>query len=270
MSLKFAYRLAVAAAVALVAASCATSGGLRYYRTVPSGPTLAEVPPVLANEAEVRQEVLRAYPPALVAEGVGARVEVWVHVDTTGGGRSGAVKTSGGHDDLDCAAMQVADIMEFEPALDAGRPVAVWTSRWVEFLPEAAAGGIADLDRPPCVPWDSPPVALDTNDIERWLSEAYPRDLQSRDMEGLTIRRTEIWMRVGETGEVLKYEVRESSGYEALDDAAGIVAMQMRFEPAKSLGRPVSVWVSQPVSFRSVVPRIVEPRTPWRPLHQRP
>lgn len=270
MSLRFAYRLTIAGAAALVAASCATSGGLRYYRTVPSGPTLAEVPPVLANEAEVRQEVLRAYPPALVAAGVGGRVEVWVHVDTTGGGRSGAVKTSSGHDDLDCAAMRVADIMEFEPALDGGRPVAAWTSRWVEFLPEAAAAGVADPDRPPCVPWDSLPVALETNDIARWLSEAHPGGLPARHMEGISIRSIEVWLRVGETGEVLKYEIRKSSGYEALDEAAGIVAMQMRFEPAKSLGVPMSLWVSLPISFRSVVPRIVEPRTPWRPLHQRP
>lgn len=256
-----ALRLTVSGAVALGVASCAASLPVREYPRTPSDPQPAEVPPVLANATAVQQELLRAYPPELLAREVGGRVEVWVHVDTTGNGVSGAVKTSSGNDDLDCAAMQVADVVEYEPALNQGLPADVWISEWIEFRPEAAAGRPADPGRPPCEPWDTLPVALETNDIERWLAEAYPPELRARGSGGSTL----IWLFVTEDGAALKYEVKESSGYEALDDAAGIVAMNMRFEPAKRLGRPTGVWVAQRVTFRATVPEIREPRQPWRP-----
>ena len=104
-------RLAVSSAIALTVASCATAAPNRSPPQMPANPTPVEVPPVLVNEDEVRQEALRAYPPELLAEGLGGRVEVWVRVDTAGRGWSGDVKTSSGHDELDCAAMQVGDIM---------------------------------------------------------------------------------------------------------------------------------------------------------------
>ena len=266
-------RLAVSSAIALTVASCATAAPDRDLRRTPTEPTPAEVPPVLVNEEEVRQEVLQAYPRGLLAEGLGGRVEIWVRVDTAGGGWSGTVKTSSGHDDLDCAAMQVGDAMEFEPARNQGQPAETWVSKWVEFQPEAANGAVADPNRPPCEPWDTFPVVLNSADIVPLLSAAYPREVMANDIEGVTYRSTVLRLFVEETGRVSEYEVWESSGHEALDDAAGMVAMQLRFEPARSLGRPTGVWVSQPVSFESVVPTIREPREPWRPTRppfQRP
>ena len=255
-------RLAVTGAVALTVASCAASVPSRSFRRVPSGPTPAEVSPVLANAPEVQQEVVRAYPPELHEQGVGGRVEVWVYVDSAGRGGSGAVKTSSGNDELDCAAMQVADVMEFEPALNQGVPADVWSSEWVEFRPEAAEGRVADPGRPRCEPWDTLPVPLETNEIERWLDEAYPPELSERGSGGKTL----LWLYVTESGEVLKYEIRESSGYAVLDEAAGTVAMNMRFEPARRLGLPTGIWVAQPITFRAPVPTIREPRQPRRPF----
>ena len=225
----------------------------------------AEVPPVLVNGAEVQRGVLRLYPPDLLAEGVGGRVEIWVRVDTAGRGWSGAVKTSSGDDDLDCAAMRVGDTMEFEPAKNEDQPAEVWISEWVEFRAEAVAQDLVEPGQPPCQPWDTWPVALEANDIERWLAAAFPREVMSGDPEGLTIRSTLLALFVEETGAVREYIVEESSGYDALDDAAGVVAMRMRFEPAKRLGRPTGVWVRQPISFQSLVPTLVYPRERWRP-----
>ena len=258
-------RLAVSGVIALTVASCATAAPDRHVSEMPANPTPVEVPPVLLNEDEVRQEALRAYPPELLAEGLGGRVEVWVRVDTAGRGWSGDVKTSSGHDELDCAAMQVGDIMKYEPARNQGQTAEAWVTEWIEFRPEAATGGLADPDYPVCVPWDTSPVLLNRDDVRDLLSAAFPREVMAHDAEGPTYRSTRLWLFVTETGSVSEYEVGESSGHNALDDAAGVVAMQMQFEPAKRRGRPVGIWVSQAVSFASLIPGIQEPREPWRP-----
>lgn len=101
-------------AVVLGVVSCAPRAVPRLLPEVPPGATPVEVPPDIISRAEIQQEIVRAYPPDLFARGVGGRVEVWVHIDTAGQARLGAVKASSGNDQLDCAAMQVADIMEYE------------------------------------------------------------------------------------------------------------------------------------------------------------
>ncbi|WP_420449902.1 energy transducer TonB [Candidatus Palauibacter sp.] len=204
-----------------------------------------EVPPVLKNPTEVGAMIVQAYPRDLFARGEGGRVEVWVHVDSAGNGTSGAVKTPSEQDALDCAAMQVADVMEYDPALDRGLPTEAWISEWVEFRPEAVASTALDPGGPPCEPWDEPPELLNPDDVGRWLERSYPPELRARGVGGLVVLRLQI----GELGEVMAYEVSVSSGHEALDDAAGIVAMNMRYRPAKRLGRPISVWLGQPIVF---------------------
>ena len=266
-------RLAVSGVVALTVASCATAAPDRYLPEVPENPTPVEVPPVLVNEDEVRREALRAYPPGPLVDGLGGRVEIWVRVDTAGRGWSGDVKTSSGHDELDCAAMQVGDIMMYEPARNQGRAAEAWVTEWIEFRPEAATGGLADPDYPVCVLWDTAPVLLNRDDMRDLLNAAFPREVMARNTEGVTYRSTRLWLFVEETGKVSEYKVGESSGHNALDDAAGVVAMQMQFEPAKWRGRPVGIWVSQEVSFAFLMPGIQEPREPWRltpPSFQRP
>jgi TonB family protein len=43
--------------------------------------------------------------------------------------------------------------------------------------------------------------------------------------------------------------VKQSSGHEALDDAALKVAEVMRFTPAMNDGQPVSAWIDLPIVF---------------------
>lgn len=235
--------LAVSSAVLLGVVACAPPVLPRILPEVPSGPSDVEVSPVIINGAEIQQEIARAYPPDLLARGLGGRVEVWVHVDLAGRGRSGGVKTSSGNDALDCAAMQVANIMEFGPARNQGD---IWISEWIEFQPEESAEESADPDRH-CEPWDTPLFRLESNDIGLWMQRLYPPELRRRGVGGSVA----LKLFVETSGEVVKYEVVESSGYEALDDAAGMVAMNIRFEPAKRLGRPIGVWTAQRLTFRS-------------------
>ena len=230
----------------MVCVSCAVSPAARV------GPSSWEPPqavlpyesaPVLVNEEEVSLEIRQAYPPELHEAGIGGRVEVWVRVNDEGNARSRRVRSSSGHDALDCAAMQVGSAMEFEPAIAAGQPSIAWISRWVEFEPDPSHP--PPSDRPRCEPFDAPPAQLNPQDVAKWLERLYPKDLKARGVGG----RIDVWVFVDDSGRSTKFEVRQSSGHEALDRAAVDVVRMLRFAPAKNLGMPTGVWVSQPITF---------------------
>ena len=60
---------------------------------------------------------------------------------------------------------------------------------------------------------------------------------------------THVWMYFNERGRVEDAIVGTSSGNEALDQAALRVARVYRTQPALNRGRPVPVWILQPISF---------------------
>ncbi|WP_419950087.1 energy transducer TonB [Candidatus Palauibacter sp.] len=244
--------LLAAGVASLTLVSCAGNPAAEigpWSRNPPEAPTTFERAPVPTNEADVSLELRRAYPPELHATGVGGRVEVWVHVDTAGAAVSRHVKTSSGHNALDCAAMQVGSAMQFEPAMDEGQPIPAWLTHWVEFEPEPTHP--PPPDRPRCEPFDTNPVHLTASDVTKWLEWFYPRDLRNQGVGGRAL----LWLFVDEAGDVTRHRVRESSGVEALDRAAANVATMMRFTPAKSLGIPTGVWVQQGFTFRVENPR---------------
>ena len=205
--------------------------------------------PVLVNEEQILPATRQAYPPELHEAGIGGRVEVWVRVNDEGNARSRHIRTSSGHDALDCAALQVGSAMEFEPAIAAGQPSIAWVARWVEFEPDAAHP--PPPDRPRCEPFDTNPGQVNPQDVTKWLEWFYPKDLKARGVGGRVV----LWLFVDESGTVTKHEVRGSSGHEALDRAAGEVARMLRFTPAKSLGIPTGVWVQQAFTFRAMLDR---------------
>lgn len=90
--------------------------------------TVFTVAPRLLNREEVERSLQRAYPAMLRDAGVGARVELRVHVDENGRMISAEVSRSGGHSAFDRAALDVARIMRFSPALNRDRRVSVWVS----------------------------------------------------------------------------------------------------------------------------------------------
>jgi len=91
------------------------------------------VAPELKNRAEVERALKRHYPPLLRDAGIGGDVLVWFFIDETGKVRKTLLKDSSGHKALDEAAMKVAEIMEFTPALNRDKKVPVWVQLPITF-----------------------------------------------------------------------------------------------------------------------------------------
>ena len=91
------------------------------------------VAPELRNRDAVQRALVRHYPPLLRDAGIGGDVLVWFFIDETGKVRRYQIKESSGHEALDQAALKVADIMEFTPALNRDKKVPVWVSLPITF-----------------------------------------------------------------------------------------------------------------------------------------
>ena len=109
-----------------------STGGVEDGPTV----TLYSVPPVLLNRNEVAERVTRLYPRALKKLGVGGRVMIWILIDAEGRVARSVLRQTSGRDTFDQAALKVAEIMRFEPALYSDEPVAVWLTVPIRFKME--------------------------------------------------------------------------------------------------------------------------------------
>ncbi len=90
-------------------------------------------PPELSNPDQVRRQLSREYPMFLQDNGIGGRVILWFLVDETGRVRKWLLKQSSGHKALDQAALKVAALMRFRPAMNYDRRVSVWVVLPVTF-----------------------------------------------------------------------------------------------------------------------------------------
>jgi protein TonB len=84
--------------------------------------------PEIKNRAEVAAALSREYPPLLRDAGIGGTVLVWIFIDETGSVVRTQVHTTSGQLALDQAALKVADIIQFTPALNRDKRVPVWIS----------------------------------------------------------------------------------------------------------------------------------------------
>jgi len=84
------------------------------------------VRPELKNRDAVARALERYYPPLLRDAGIGGTVVVWFFIDENGVVRKFQIKQSSGHKALDDAALRVADIMQFSPAMNMDKRVPVW------------------------------------------------------------------------------------------------------------------------------------------------
>ncbi len=91
------------------------------------------VRPDIRNRAEVARALEREYPPLLRDAGIGGSVQVWFFIDEEGAVQRTLVNESSGHKALDDAAIRVADIIEFSPALNRDKQVPVWISLPITF-----------------------------------------------------------------------------------------------------------------------------------------
>lgn len=102
-------------------------------RSAPGTFTPFTVRPDVKNRAEVGRVLEREYPSLLRDAGIGGKVVVWFYIDEEGEVEEFLVKESSGHAGLDAAALKVASIIEFTPALNRDKRVPVWIEWGITF-----------------------------------------------------------------------------------------------------------------------------------------
>jgi TonB family protein len=98
---------------------------------------------------------------------------------------------------------------------------------------------------PRFVPHEVAPVLTNRREMLDLLADNYPKLLKDAGIGGTVL----VWVFVGTGGEVLGKQVHTTSTYDALDEAALLVASHMRFSPAMNRDQPVQVWVAMPINF---------------------
>jgi len=94
------------------------------------GPTFTPftVAPTLVNMTEVQQALVREYPTRLRDAGIGGRVLLWFFIDEGGLVRRTLINQSSGQPELDQAALNVANVYRFSPAMNRENAVPVWVA----------------------------------------------------------------------------------------------------------------------------------------------
>lgn len=138
----------VAAAVLLAAQACGVDSPVTASDEDGAPPVMTQVPPELADEPvftpfttapEIlnREEVIRAmeeaYPPLLRDAGIGGTIRVYFLIDSAGRVADIRIDQSSGQAPLDQAALSVARVYRFAPALNRDEPVPVWVSFPITF-----------------------------------------------------------------------------------------------------------------------------------------
>jgi protein TonB len=91
------------------------------------------VRPEIKNRREVVQAMMRAYPPILKDAGIGGQALVWFFISEEGRVLDKRISRSSGHEQLDEAALDVASVYEFTPALNRDKVVKVWVQIPITF-----------------------------------------------------------------------------------------------------------------------------------------
>jgi len=91
------------------------------------------VKPDVKNREEVQRAMEREYPAILREAGIGGTVLVWFFINDEGHVIRTLVRETSGYAQLDQAALKVAEIIEFTPALNRDKRVPVWISLPVTF-----------------------------------------------------------------------------------------------------------------------------------------
>jgi len=114
---------------------------------------------------------------------------------------------------------------------------------------------VMQVDTPPPIPTDGPvftpftvaPTLKNAPVVALLLRMMYPEELRSAGIDG----KAQVWFFIDETGTVQKTLIKTSTGNEALDEVALLVAEAMEFTPALNRDVPVKVWVDMPIIFRT-------------------
>ena len=91
------------------------------------------VAPSILNRDEVAKAMVASYPPLLRDAGIGGIVRVYFFIDESGHVQDYRIDQGSGHGQLDQAALAVAGLYRFSPALNRDVRVPVWVSFPIEF-----------------------------------------------------------------------------------------------------------------------------------------
>jgi periplasmic protein TonB len=91
------------------------------------------------------------------------------------------------------------------------------------------------------------PELQNRTEVERAMVRFYPNLLRDAGIGGTAL----FWFFINEDGRVVRYDLKQTSGHEALDKAAENVANIMHFSPAWNRDRKVPVWIEIPITFRA-------------------
>lgn len=100
---------------------------------------------------------------------------------------------------------------------------------------------------PVFTPYTVKPELLNRDAVSRALQRNYPPLLRDAGIGGTVL----TWMLINEQGTVMRTQVKEGSGHEALDQAALKVADIMKFSPALNRDQKVKVWIALPIVFKT-------------------
>ncbi len=224
---------------------------------ISSAPTFTPytVRPDIKNRAEVARALEEAYPAALKEKGIGGTAQVWFFIEETGRVGKAQVNETSGHPSLDEAALEVAGIIEFTPALNRDKEVPVWISLPITFatrgpppppVSEPPSEVPVDISKAPTfTPYTVRPDITNRAEVARALEREYPPRLRDAAIGGTA----QVWLFIDESGVVQKAQINESSGHKALDEAALEVARIIGFTPALKDDKAVPVWISLPITF---------------------
>lgn len=91
------------------------------------------VAPSIQNRREVVEAMGAEYPPLLREAGIEGTVRVYFFIGADGLVKSVRMDQTSGHEALDQAALRVAEVYRFSPALNGDEPVPVWVSFPITF-----------------------------------------------------------------------------------------------------------------------------------------
>ncbi len=135
------------------------------------------------------------------------------------------------------AAIDAISQYRFKPAEHNGKPVAVWMTQPVTFR----------LPKQPT----TPPASVDADSsetLEFFMAEVKPKLLQS--VKPVYPPRVIVFLKFMVNVDGSVGDVRVLKGPEVFHQAAIDAISQYRFEPAEHDGKPIAVWMTQPVTFR--------------------
>lgn len=117
----------------------------------------------------------------------------------------------------------------------------------VEDLPPPPEERATDLSAAPTfTPFTVAPTIQNRSQVVSAMQREYPPLLRDAGIGG-TVR---VYFFIDENGRVGDFRVDQSSGHQALDDAALAVADVYRFTAALNRDKNVPVWVSFPITFQ--------------------